>query len=320
MIVAVTGGSGFIGAALVRRLLERGHTVRVLSRRGVASGCALVTGEDNLQLFRGDLLDPDGDFKAFVEGADVLYHCAGEIRDPALMPPLHVEGTKRLVAAAAGHVGHWVQLSSVGAYGSRQTGIVTEETPTAPVGVYETTKTIADELVAAAAGRNAFRCTIVRPSNVIAPSMPNRSVFQLIAAIHRGRFVFIGKPGGVANYIHLDNVVEALLLAGDIAPAALAVYNVSDACSFEQFVSDVCGALRCPQPRLRIPKWGAEAVASMFGAIPGFPLTPSRVRALTTRTIYATSKIEAELHYMPLISMREAVTQMATAWLSNDHS
>lgn len=316
MIVAVTGGSGFIGAALVRRLLERGHTVRMLTRR--AGGP--VTGDNKLQMFQGDLLDPDGDFKAFVGGADLLYHCAGEIKDQALMPALHVEGTKRLIAAAAGDVGHWIQLSSVGAYGSHQTGVVTEQTPTAPVGVYETTKTIADELVAAAAGRGAFCCTILRPSNVMAPQMPNRSVFQLIAAIYRGRFVFIGKPGAVANYVHLDNVVEALLLAGDRHPAEVAVYNVSDACSFEQFVHDVCEALHCAEPSLRLPKWGAEAVASTFGRIPGFPVTPSRVRALTTRTLYATSKIEAELKYRPLISMREAVTQMATAWMSHDRA
>lgn len=318
MLISVTGGAGFIGAALVRRLVDCGHDVRVLTRRADPGG--LPTHDGRLQLFSGDLLAPDADFRAFVEGADVLYHCAGEIRDPSLMRALHVEGTERLVAAAAGQVRHWVQLSSVGAYGPRQSGIVTEETPTAPSGVYETTKTMADEIVAAAAGRGAFRCTIVRPSNVIAPAMPNRSVFQLIAAIQRGRFVFIGGPGAIANYVHLDNVVEALHLAGHSQPATTAVYNVSDACSFEQFVRYVCEEVRCAEPRLRVPKWSADAVARVFGGVRGFPLTPSRVQALTVRATYSTSKIESGLKYKPVISIRDAVSQMARAWKANDLS
>lgn len=313
MVIAVTGGSGFIGAALVQALLERGHAVRILSRQQPSPASTVNAA---VQYYRGDLLDPDCNLGDFVSGADVLYHCAGELHDPNRMHALHVEGTSRLAAAAAGRIAHWVQLSSVGAYGPQRDGIVTERTPEAPIGPYEVSKTESDQAIASVARNGAFACTIVRPSNVIGPSMPNRSVFQLINAISRGRFVFIGKPGAMASYVHVDNVVHALLLAGDARPKTPTIYNVSDHCSFEQFVEYVCQALLCPKPRLRIPVSVATTAAWMFRMIPGFPLTPSRVMALSTRATYAMDKMRAELNYSPVVSIHDAITQMAIAWKS----
>jgi len=72
MIVAITGGTGFIGQKLVSRHLAQGHEVRVLSRRKAV--------EPGAKLCSGDLSDTDA-LRAFVDAADILYHCAGEIRD-----------------------------------------------------------------------------------------------------------------------------------------------------------------------------------------------------------------------------------------------
>src|SRR5260370_13194421 len=122
MIAAVTGGTGFVGTALINRLLRAGtfSEIRVLTRRGRVQPGARV--------FRGDLLtDP---LHAFVEGADVVFHCAGELRREEAMRALHVDGTRRLVEAARGRVPRWVQLSSVGAYGRAvRDGLIDETSP-----------------------------------------------------------------------------------------------------------------------------------------------------------------------------------------------
>ena len=125
MLVGITGGTGFIGRALVRRHLAAGDTVRLLSRR-LGDNVALP---DTVQAFHGDLTGAVGSLVPFVDGVDVLYHCAGEIRDLTRMYSVHVTGTKNLCFAAGHRIGHWVQLSSVGAYGPQYSGIVTEETP-----------------------------------------------------------------------------------------------------------------------------------------------------------------------------------------------
>ena len=190
MIVAITGGAGFIGRRLVSRHLALGDEVRMLSRR------APVESElySSIKWCCGDLTTIKGDLQPFVDQADVLYHCAGEIRDEALMTALHVEGTQKLINAATGKIGRWVQLSSVGVYGQPREGVVTERSLLCPAGIYETTKKSSDDLVTAAGMKEAFEWTILRPSIVFGESMPNPSLFQMIRIIERGQFFFIGMP------------------------------------------------------------------------------------------------------------------------------
>jgi len=111
-IIAVIGGTGFIGNKLVHRLLAEGDRVRVLTRRATGA-----TGlPDVVSLYPGDLADGANALKPFVDGVDILYHCATELRDEARMYPVHVLGTRNLVEAAEKRSGRLVQLSSVGVY------------------------------------------------------------------------------------------------------------------------------------------------------------------------------------------------------------
>jgi nucleoside-diphosphate-sugar epimerase len=226
------------------------------------------------------------------------------------MHAVNVLGTKRLIEAARGRVGRWVQLSSVGAYGPITEGVVTEDQPEAPVGEYERTKTEADRLICAAVMEDAFPAVIVRPSNVYGPTMRNRSLFQLIRAVDRGLFFFIGRPGAVANYIHVDNVVEALTRSATAPHADARTYIVSDYRSLEEFISIIAGHLGRAVPRVRIPSRMAQGAALAGAWLPGFPLTKARIRALTSRAIYSTQRIELETGYRTLVSMEDGLRQM----------
>lgn len=310
MIVAITGGTGFIGRKLVQRHIARGDEVRVLTRQSrAAAGLPNAT-----LLFAGDLVGA-ADLQAFVAGADVLYHCAGEIRDETRMAALHVEGTQRLIAAARGHIGRWVQLSSVGVYGQPRCGRITEESPPDPRGVYETTKKISDDLVRAAGAGGAFQWAILRPSIVFGEGMPNQSLYQLIRVIDRGRFFFIGRPGASANYIHVDNVVEALLLCA-LQPAAHGrIFNLSGQATLEDFVGTIADALGRPRPQVRLPEFAARLLAAAGATLTRrFPLTPSRVDAMTTRATYPTDAIRAALGYTDKIMLETGVTLLVKSW------
>ena len=107
MIIAITGGSGFIGKKLVDRHIQQGDQVRLLSRKSPLRSV-------DVQYFLGDLSSSSVDLSDFVDSVDILYHCAGEVNNKSLMQELHVNGTQRLVDAAQGKIGRWVQLSSVG--------------------------------------------------------------------------------------------------------------------------------------------------------------------------------------------------------------
>lgn len=314
MIVAITGARGFIGRRLAAAHVARGDEVRVLTRGhggSVPQGC---------ERFVGDLAVPDALPAGFVVGADVLYHCAAELHDESLMQAVNVDGTSRLLDLAAGRVRRWAQLSSVGIYGCRRTGEVREDAAPNPANAYERTKAEADRLVVAAAERGGFEWTMLRPSNVYGPDMPNASLRQLAAAVRRGLFFFIGTPGAAANYVHVDNVVAALVLCGTHPRAAGQVFNVSDWCTFEDFVGTVAAACGVPAPRCRLPEAPLRMLATAFSWLSANPLTTARIDAMTGRATYPTDRIMAELGYVPVVRMEEGVALAVAAWESKGNT
>lgn len=311
MTAAVTGAGGFIGRRLVAQLLRRGWEVRVLSRN---PGARFPSG---VAAFRGDLGQAGPIPSGFVEGAGVLFHCAAETRQEAAMEAVNTGGTARLIRAARGRIGHWVQLSSVGAYGQREAGDVRETDALRPAGAYETTKAESDRLVWDAALEGSFPATILRPSIVYGPEMSNRSLYSMIGMIDRGLFFYVGPRGASANYVHVDNVVQALLLCAGRAGDGASVYNLSDHAPLEQVVEVIAGVLGKPAPRLRLPAAPVGLAATLLTSVwRGCPLTPSRLRALSNRSRYPIDKIRAELGYQHRVTMEEGFRELAKAWKS----
>lgn len=309
MIVAITGG-GFVGKRLIEAHLRAGDSVRVLVRNGVA-----MRGEfPGVLVVEGDLTAPAGISGRFLEGAGILYHCAAEIRNVERMKAVNVDGTARLLEAAAGKIGRWVQLSSVGVYGRRRNGTLIEDTPPAPENVYEQSKAEADRLVAAAARTGSFEYTILRPSIIFGPEMPNQSLRQMALMIRRGLLFFVGPPGASANYIHVDNVVHALMLCAAHSAAPGRIFNLSDHRSMEDFVGTIAAILGVAPPALRLPAAPIRLLAGLAGLIPGSPLTIGRADALTVKLRYPIDRIQGELGYGHLLSMEEGLARTLEAF------
>lgn len=304
MIIAITGGTGFIGRHLIARHVARGDEVRYLTRHTpekVIAGATAVIGDLSVI----DSLLP------LVRGVDVLYHCAAELNDVTKMRDTNVVGTHLLLTAANGQVKRWVQLSSTGVYGSKPTQDVNENTPINPMNAYEISKAAADELVYTAMNEQRLHGVVLRPSNVYGVDMPNQSLFQLVNMIKRGLFFFIGGRGAMVNYIHIDNVIDALVLCGTATlPANGQTYIVSDDCTLEEFVAIITTALGVPCPKKRLPETLVRLVARLADYLPRFPLRLSRVDALTYRHRYQTNKIESELGYRHTISMSAGLSEL----------
>jgi nucleoside-diphosphate-sugar epimerase len=308
VLIAVTGGNGFVGKRLVANALGRGFRVRSLSRHGRGPDL------EGVETFCGTLgVDPPDRFIPFLEGVDAVIHCAGELTDTARMEATHVGGTRDLLAAAAGRVGHWVQLSSVGVYGPIRTGCVTEDYPLRPAGTYEVTKAAADELVLASAARGDLSATLLRPSIVFAEDMPNDSLRQMGRAIEKGLFFFVGRPGASANYVHADDVADALLFCAAEPQARGRIFNLSGWASMEAFVSGLANGLGCPVPRRRAPLWLVRPAARLLRFLPHFPLTPARVDAVTSRVRYSSARIEAA-GFSIRNAPASAITAVAAGW------
>lgn len=293
--VAITGATGFVGRHLVARCLASGCKVRILSRselnarRILAPGCEVV---------EGDLASESCPFGLFLDGVDVLYHCAAELKNPSLMAFLHQDGTRRLAEAARGCVSRFVQLSSVGVYGSRRTGLIDENTLERPEGVYEQTKTVADGIVKQVLDGSSTGYVILRPTTIFGSDMPNNSLRRLVSTIKRGVFFFVGDPvNTAANYIHVDNVIDALLLCGEDRAAIGQSYILSDDITMREFVDVISMALEHRQIKLSVPRCVALPAGAILGCLPGSPLNMRVVRAITSRRWYSSNRIKTQLRY-----------------------
>ena len=311
MKVAITGGTGFIGKLLIQKHLDAGDTVRMLTRKPDT-----LYVHQNLQIHVGNLSDSNS-LHAFGDGIDVLYHCAAELRDESKMQDVNVNGTENLIKAVAGKINHWVQLSSVGVYGPVFSGMVYENQECKPENEYEKTKLVSDQLVFEAGRQNLFTYTMIRPSNVFGASMSNKSIFDLVKSIDKGYYFFIGAKGASANYVPVENVVEALYLAATHPNAKNEIFNISDWRTIESFTGSIALALGKREPRLRMPDGLMEVLAKATAFVPGNPLTVSRVKALSSKSKYPTDKIEQKLGYKSAVSVEKVINELVAHYIQN---
>lgn len=302
MLVLLTGAKGFIGSRLLTRLCADGHNVRVVTRT------AFNNDMSGVEVVHADLCSTDVDFDSILSGCDVVFNCAGEIRNEALMQSLHVEATERLVEAAnrlasSEHPVHFVQLSSVGAYGPAkgELRIVTEQTRVNPVGVYEQTKTVADSLIAKDRGNEFFSHAILRPSNVFGRSMTNNSLRQLGHIVNKGLFFYIGsaKRHSVATYIHVDDVVSALMLCGFDSRAKDEIFNISNDCALSELINGMADAQYVTRPKWSLPEAPLRLMLSMANRFLRLPVTQARIDALVSRTTYPSTKMRETFDFTP---------------------
>jgi len=315
MRICVTGGYGFIGKLLVERLLKDGARLRLISR---------VPREpsERVQIYCADLASSETQLTGFFEDVSVVYHCAGEVNRLELMRALHVNGTQRLLDEAQKHISlsgrpvHWVQLSSVGVYGPPVGRVddlrqVSETDQLRPVGEYEITKAESDQLVLQMAAREPlFTCSILRPSIVVARHMPNQSVKSLVNAVRDRKFFYIGSAAAITTYIHVDDVIDALMLCANDKRASGQIFNLSNDCYMYELVNAIHRYYGINSRVFRVPVLPLRLLVQLLAPLAKLPLTQGRIDAMIKRTSYPDKKIREVLNYVPKRSIPEVIANL----------
>jgi dihydroflavonol-4-reductase len=217
-MTVVTGGTGFVGAAVVRRLVAAGHAVRVLARPG--NDRRLLTGLP-VDTVDGDLTDA-ASLGRCLQGCHLLFHVAAMYslwaRDRRQFYEVNVQGTRRILEAAAqAGVSRVVYTSTVGALGIRRDGHPgTEDTPVCLeniVGDYKRSKFLAEE-VAREFARQGLPVVIVNPSTPVGPGdIKPTPTGQMIVDFLRGKMWAYLDTG--LNLVDVDDVAAGHLLAAE---------------------------------------------------------------------------------------------------------
>ena len=318
----VTGGTGFVGANLVRELLRDGRAVRVLARPG---GDRRALAGLPVEIAEGDLLDAASVRRA-VRGADTVFHVAADYRlwapDPDALHRANVGGTRAVLEAAAEHgVRRVVYTSTVGALGIPKDGTPgTEDTEVElrdMVGAYKTSKFLAEQ-VALGFAQHGLPVVIVNPSAPVGPwDVKPTPTGQMVVDFLNGR-MFATLDTGL-NLVHVRDVARGHILAAERGRVGekyvLGNANLSLA-EIGLLLAQVTGIR---PPRLRIPyavAWLAaasmEAAARMTGGTPRVALTA--VRMARKRMYFSPAKAIRDLG-LPQTDVREALRD-AAEWYS----
>jgi dihydroflavonol-4-reductase len=209
----VTGGTGFLGGAIVERLLADARSVKALARSDESAQALRTLGAEPV---RGDLLDAEG-LTAAMRGCDVVFHAGGVnalcLRDPARMFEVNVRGSRNVVdAAAAAGVRRVVYTSSAAALGEARGTVGSETSPHRGsfLSSYERSKFEAEQAVLAAADETEIEVVCVNPASVQGPGRATGSAKLLLDYLN-GRLKAI--VDSTISLVDIADCTEGHLLA-----------------------------------------------------------------------------------------------------------
>jgi nucleoside-diphosphate-sugar epimerase len=290
-MILVTGGTGFIGSLLVKRLLGDGHDVTVLALPGqeAPGGAKVVRGD----ITRGETLKGLG-------GMETVVHLAGmvsysESREALLR--VNAQGTRNVLGACRG-AGRFILSSSVSVYGEIK-GTAGEDYPVNPMNPYGESKLEAEKAVREAG----IPSVVFRIAPVYGKGSP--SWLKNLRLLEKG--FPIPRTRNLTHVVHISDIVQALALA---VRKGRGVYNIADSkpVRFMEFAEGLMELLG-KKPR-RLPLWLVRLLARARGM-------GAYLDVLTINRNYSIEKAGRELGYRPRANLKAEMKRMVDWYLEN---
>ena len=324
----VTGATGFVGSAVARVLLARGHRLRLLARPG---GDRRNIAALDAEIVEGDLAS-HASLKAATAGCRYVLHVAADYRlwvpDPDVMNRINVAGSRALLMAAqAAGVERVVYCSSVAALGLIGDGTVADETTPVAVdkiiGTYKRSKYEAEQAVLELVRQHGVPVVIVNPSTPIGPrDVKPTPTGKMIADAASGRMPAYVETG--LNIVHVDDVAEGHALALEHGRIGERYILGGDDMSLRDIFSEISRLVGRAPPSIRLSpdlltplaiacEWAARATGWN-------PLVTRDTLAMARKKMFFSSaKARAELAYRPRPAI-EAIADAVTWFRSSDYS
>jgi len=308
MKTLITGASGFVGSAVMRKCLERGEDVRVLVREN--SDRRLVA-DQSVEVVVGDLNDR-ASLDAALKGCQHLYHVAADYRlwsrDQNELYQSNVEGTRNIMLAALEQaVDRIVYTSSVATLGLNTDGSASnEDTPVTlddMIGDYKRSKYLAEREVDKLVSEKNLPAVIVNPSTPVGPGdIKPTPTGQMILDAITGKMPAYVDTG--LNIVHVDDVADGHLAAMDQGTIGDRYILGSQDMTLQEILTAIATTINTKPPSIKLPHnlvlpiaWCMERVASITGTPPR--VTVAGVQLAKKRMFFSHAKASTQLDYSP---------------------
>ncbi len=307
----ITGGGGRLGRSLARALQRSGYTVR-----------ALAQTKDFMHNMPGGVVPYVGDItnkKVLAEaskGADVVFHLAAIVSEYKAnttdLMRVNVHGTANVLEACrANGVAHLVFASTVDVYGSNRNELLTEESKLKPNDKYGYSKMLAEKELEKYSDKidyTVFRMAAIYGREFAAP------YFKMFRAIKEGKAYIIGDGSNHLALIHIDDVVNAYMLAETQRKSSRSIYNLSDGVDYTQqgVLNLVADMLKVERPTRHISSLVVKLLARRRN------LDSDELRFIMSNRLIDTAKVRKELGFKPTVGIKEGGMELIKEFLAKD--
>lgn len=310
--VFVTGGSGFLGRALLAELQRRGIGSRALARSQASANVVSARGAEPVI---GDL-DDVAAMTEGMRGCDVVVHCAAYVEEYGTRDQFvhgNVTGTERALAAAkAAGVRRFVHVGTEAVLADGEPIVRADETtpfPDEPWGFYPETKGMAERTVRAANG-GGLETVVVRPRFIWGKD-DTSLLPKFVDAVKTGRFRWISGGRYLTSTCHVDNVVEGILCAADKGtPGGVYFLTDGEPVEFRRFITDLLATQGVKPGTKSAPRWLVRMIATLTAWRDKPMITKTSVALMGHEVTVVDMKARRELGYRSKKSIAEGLAEM----------
>lgn len=312
----VTGGTGFTGSALVKRLISKGNEVIVLdNQKGIMHDDLVKLGA---KISIGSIADKELVTKC-VAGCDVIFHLAAAFRKVNLPKSVYYDTNvtamrQLLEICKAENVKKVVYCSTQGVHGNVDNPPGDETTPIEPEDYYQVTKYQGEE-VAQEFIKDGMDITILRPTAIYGPGDPGRFL-MLFKRVKSGMFPFFGKGEALYHPLYIENFVDAFELAAEKPEGKGETYLIADEKFYhiKEIVILIDKIMKTNAKIKYFPFWPLYAIATvveiLYKPLPWDPpIFRRRADWFRQNRAFKIDKAKNELGYNPKVGLEEGLTK-----------
>jgi nucleoside-diphosphate-sugar epimerase len=313
MKALVTGGAGYFGELLSKKLLKRGYSVRIFDVNRPRDTVP------NMEVMQADIRSPDAVLLA-CEGIDVVFHNVAQVplaKDKKLFWSVNRDGTKNLLEACARRaVKKMIYTSSSAVYGVPESNPVTEKTVPAPIEEYGKAK-LAGEILCSDYAARGLDVSIVRPRTIMGHG--RLGIFQILFEwIYQGKSIPVLNDGkNIYQFVHADDLAEVCIQASTLKGSDAFNCGTDRFGTMREVLEHLCRHAGTGSKVKSLPMWPVAIAMNLSAGLGISPLGAYHA-AMYGRSIYFDiSKARTKLGWTPHYSNNEMFVESYDWYVAN---